>query len=177
MADDYLRKLGHGYGNGFWGEKMEDVFRLALSGTEKIVHSSSTMLYGALDNDDMFMYMGGLATAIRNIDGTEKSPELVITNTRDPGKPEMTSIDKFIGTEFRSRYMNPTWIDGMKKEGYAGAGEMRSFVEYLWGWDATVSETVTDQMWKESFDVYVEDKHNLGMKEFFEQSRRTPIRT
>ncbi len=61
MADDYIRKLGHGYGNGFWGEPMEDVFRLALSGTEKIVHSSSTMLYGALDNDDMFMYMGGLA--------------------------------------------------------------------------------------------------------------------
>jgi cobaltochelatase CobN len=169
MADDYLRKLGHGYGNGFWGEKMEDVFRLALSGTEKIVHSSSTMLYGALDNDDMFMYMGGLATAIRNIDGTEKSPELVITNTRDPGNPEMTSIDKFIGTEFRSRYMNPTWIEGMKKEGYAGAGEMRSFVEYLWGWDATVTETVTDRMWKESFDVYVADKNNLGMKEFFEQ--------
>jgi cobaltochelatase CobN len=65
--------------------------------------------------------------------------------------------------------MNPTWIEGMKKEGYAGAGEMRSFVEYLWGWDATVTETVTDQMWKESFDVYVADKHNLGMKEFFEQ--------
>ena len=71
MADDYIRKLGHGYGNGFWGEPMEDVFRLALSGTEKVVHSSSTMLYGALDNDDMFMYMGGLATAIRNIDGEE----------------------------------------------------------------------------------------------------------
>ena len=28
----------------------------------------------------------------------------------------MTSIDKFIGTEFRSRYINPTWIEGMKKE-------------------------------------------------------------
>ena len=81
----------------------------------------------------------------------------------------MTSIDKFIGTEFRSRYVNPTWIEGMKKEGYAGAGEMRAFVEYLWGWDATVTETVDDQMWKETFDVYVEDKHNLGMKEFFEQ--------
>ena len=81
----------------------------------------------------------------------------------------MTSIDKFIGTEFRSRYVNPTWIEGMKKEGYAGAGEMRSFVEYLWGWDATVTETVDDAKWKETFDVYVEDKHNLGMKEFFEQ--------
>ena len=170
MADDYLRKLGHGYGNGFWGESMEDVFRLALSGTEKIVQSSSTMLYGALDNDDMFMYMGGLATAIRNIDGTDKSPELVITNTRDPGKPEMTSIDRFLGTEFRSRYVNPTWIEGMKKEGYAGAGEMRQFVEYLWGWDATVTETVDDVMWQETFGVYVEDKHQLGMQQFFEKS-------
>ena len=170
MADDYLRKLGHGYGNGFWGESMEDVFRLALSGTEKIVHSSSTMLYGALDNDDMFMYMGGLATAIRNIDGTATGPEMVVTNTRDPGRPEMTSIDKFIGSEFRSRYVNPTWIEGMKKEGYAGAGEMRSFVEYLWGWDATASETVTDGMWKEAFDVYVEDKHKMGMLEFFDKN-------
>ncbi|MGE3707782.1 MAG: cobaltochelatase subunit CobN, partial [Vicinamibacterales bacterium] len=115
MADDYLRKLGHGFGNGFWGEPMQDVFRLALSGTEKIVHSSSTSLYGALDNDDFYMYMGGLATAVRNLDG--KTPEMVVTNTRDPGRPEMTSIDKFIGTEFRSRYVNPTWIEGMKKEG------------------------------------------------------------
>lgn len=166
FADNYIRKLGHGYGNGFWGEPMADVFRLALSGTEKVVHSSSTMLYGALDNDDMFMYMGGLAAAIRNVDG--KSPEMVVTNTRDPGKPEMTSLDKFIGTEFRSRYVNPTWIEGMKKEGYAGAGEMRSFVEYLWGWNATVPELVDNAMWQETFGVYVEDKHHLGLKEFFE---------
>jgi cobaltochelatase CobN len=166
MADDYIRKLGHGYGNGFWGEPMQDVFRLALSGTDKVVHSSSTMLYGALDNDDMFMYMGGLSAAIRNIDG--KSPELVITNTRDPGRPEMTSIDKFIGTEFRSRYINPTWIEGMKKEGYAGAGAMREFVEYLWGWDATAPETVDDAMWQEAFDVYVQDKHKLDLEKFFE---------
>ena len=166
MADEYLSKMGHGFGNGFWGEPMEDVFRMALSGTEKVVHSSSTMLYGALDNDDFFMYMGGLAAAIRNLDG--ESPDLVVTNTRDPGRSEMTSLDKFIGTEFRSRYVNPTWIEGMKDEGYAGAGEMRAFVEYLWGWDATMPEVVDDAMWQESFDVYVEDKHSLGMKAFFE---------
>lgn len=168
MADDYIHKLGHGYGNGFWGEAMPDVFRLALSGTNKVVHSSSTMLYGALDNDDMFMYVGGLASAIRRIDG--RSPELVVTNTRDPGHPEMTSMDKFLGTEFRSRYINPTWIAGMKKEGYAGAGAMREFVEYLWGWNATVPELVDGAMWKETFDVYVQDKRKLGMKAFFEKS-------
>ena len=166
MADEYLSKMGHGYGNGFWGEPMEDVFRMTLSGTEQVVHSSSTMLYGALDNDDFYVYMGGLAAAIRSIDGD--SPELVVTNTRDPGNPEMTSIDKFLGTEFRSRHVNPTWIEGMQREGYAGAGEMRAFVEYLWGWDATVPETVDDAMWQESFEVYVEDKHDLDMKAFFD---------
>ena len=167
MADEYLSKMGHGYGNGFWGEPMEDVFRLALSGTEKVVHSSSTMLYGALDNDDFFMYMGGLAAAVRSIDG--ESPQMVVTNTRDPGQPEMTGIDKFLGAEFRTRYVNPTWIEGMQREGYAGAGEMRAFVEYLWGWDATVPETVDDAMWQESFAVYVEDRHDLDLKAFFDE--------
>jgi len=167
MADDYIRKMGHGFGNGFWGESMEDVFRLALSGTDKVVHSSSTSLYGALDNDDMFMYMGGLTTAIRNLDG--KDPELLITNTRDPGKPRMSTMDEFIGNEFRSRYMNPTWIQGMQKEGYAGAGAMREFVEYMWGWDATASSVIDDSMWKETFETYVEDKQKLGMKKFFEE--------
>ena len=54
------------------------------------------------------------------------------------------------------------------KEGYAGAGEMRAFTEYLWGWDATAPEVIDDAKWKETFDVYVEDKHNLGMEQFFE---------
>jgi cobaltochelatase CobN len=166
FANDYIRKMGHGYGNGFWGEDMEDAFRLALSGTQTVVHSSSTALYGALDNDDMFMYMGGLASAIRSLDG--KNPETLITDTRDPSKPQMTGLGKFIGREFRSRYVNPTWIKGMQKEGYAGAAEMRAFVEYLWGWDATVPGTVDDAMWQETFATYVEDKDELGMKAFFE---------
>jgi cobaltochelatase CobN len=166
MGDDYIRKMGHGFGNGFWGEPMEEVFRMALSGTEKVVHSSSTSLYGALDNDDFFMYMGGLASAVRNVDG--KSPELVVTNTRDPANPKMSTIDQFIGSEFRSRYVNPIWIEGMKKEGYAGAGAMREFVEYLWGWDATADQTVDEAMWQETFDVYVKDKHALDLKRFFD---------
>ncbi len=168
FANDYMRKMGHGYGNGFWGEPMEDVFRLALAGTEKIVHSSSTMLYGGLDNDDMYMYMGGLASAVRSIDGS--SPELLITNTRDPGKPEMMTATKFVGQEFRSRYVNPEWIQGMQREGYAGAGEMRAFTEYLWGWNATTSDVVEEGMWKEVFDVYVEDSLKQNMKQFFENN-------
>ncbi|MFQ5956281.1 MAG: cobaltochelatase subunit CobN [Candidatus Brocadiales bacterium] len=166
IVDDYFRKLGYGYGNGFWGEPMEDVFRLALSGTEKVVHSNSTVLYGTLDNDDFFMYAGGLVAAVRHLDG--KSPELMITNIKDPSRPEMTSIHKMMGLEFRSRYTNPRWIEGMKKEGYEGARQMRNFVEYLWGWQVTVPKTVDAWKWQDVFEVYVKDKYKMDLKTFFE---------
>jgi len=168
MVNDYINKMGHGFGNGFWGEPMQDVFKLALAGVDKVVHSSSTMLYGALDNDDFFMYMGGLAAAIKTVDGD--APDLLVTNTRNPSQPEMSSIDKFIGMEFNTRYINPTWIRGMQAEGYAGARNMVEFVEYMWGWDATVSETIDDNMWQQSFAVYVQDKYELGMEEFFDDN-------
>jgi len=58
----------------------------------------------------------------------------------------------------------------MKKEGYAGAGEMRQFVEYLWGWDAVTPELIDDSMWKDTFDTYVEDKQKLGLKDFFDKN-------
>jgi cobaltochelatase CobN len=166
FANDYIRKMGYGYGNGYWGQAMPDVFRMALSGTDTVVHSNSTALYGALDNDDMYMYMGGLVSAIRNVDG--KDPETLVTDSRDPGNPRMVTLNEFIGKEFRSRYINPTWIKGMQKEGYAGAGAMREFVEYLWGWNATVKSAVDDQMWRETYETYVEDKDHLGMKQYFE---------
>lgn len=166
MANDYINKMGHGFGNGFWGEPMQDVFRLALDGVEKVVHSSSTTLYGGLDNDDFFMYMGGLAGAVRTVSG--ENPELVVTNTRDPADPEMSSLDKFLATDLQTRYFNPRWIEGMQTEGYAGARTMVEFVEYLWGWDATVNDVVDDRMWQETFEVYVQDKHDMNMKEFFE---------
>lgn len=168
MVNDYINKMGHGFGNGYWGEPMQDVFKLALEDVEKVVHSSSTMLYGALDNDDFFMYMGGLAAAIEEVDGN--SPELLVTNTRNPSRPEMSSIDKFIGMEFNSRYVNPNWIQGMQAEGYAGARTMVEFVEYLWGWDATVTDVIDDRMWQESFEVYVQDKHELDMDAFFDNN-------
>src|SRR5690606_9093487 len=57
----------------------------------------------------------------------------------------------------------------MQSEGYAGAGAMREFVEYMWGWDATVTEVIDDAMWQETYEVYVEDRHALGMREFFDE--------
>ena len=166
MADDYMSKMGHGFGNGFWGEPMEDVFRLALRAPRKSCTEFDDALRRARQRRLLHVH-GRPRERGAHVDGEDaRARRHQHARSR---KPEMSSIDEFIGTEFRSRYVNPTWIEGMKKEGYAGAGAMREFVEYMWGWDATVTETVDDAMWQETFDVYVEDKHELGMKQFFDE--------
>lgn len=170
VADEYLKRMSYGYGNGLWGEPMEDVYKMTLSGARMVVHSRSTNLYGTVDNDDFFMYAGGLAAAIRELDG--KSPELVITNIMNPAKPEMTPIDRMMGMELRSRYWNPEWIEGMKKEGFEGANMMAEFVENMWGWQVTVPETMDTARWEETFEVYIEDKYGMDLKEFF--SKKNP---
>ncbi|MFN3531363.1 MAG: cobaltochelatase subunit CobN [Candidatus Brocadia sp.] len=165
VADEYLKRMSYGYGNGLWGEPMEDVYKMVLSGTKMVVHSRSTNLYGTLDNDDFFMYAGGLAAAIRELDG--KSPELAVTNMMNPARPEMTTIDRMMGMELRSRYWNPKWIEGMKKEGFEGANKMSEFVENMWGWQVTVPETIDAARWEQTFEVYIEDKYKMDLKEFF----------
>jgi cobaltochelatase CobN len=167
ITNDYFQKMGHGFGNGSWGESMEDAFRLTLSGTEKIVHSRTSTLYGTLDNDDFFMYAGGLAQAVRSLDG--KSPELLVADLQSLGKERLTPIAEFMGQEFRSRSTNPLWIEGMMKEGYAGAHEMRSQLENLWGWQVTLPESVGQDKWDQAYRTYVEDQHSLGLKEWFTQ--------
>ena len=167
VADEYLKRMSCGYGNGLWGEPMEEVYKMVLSGTSMVIHSRSTNVYGTLDNDDFFMYAGGLAAAIRKLDG--KSPHLVITNIMNPAKPEMTPIDRMMGMELRSRYWNPQWIDGMKKEGFEGANKMSEFVENMWGWQVTVPEAMDFSRWEQTFEVYIEDKYGMDLKGFFDQ--------
>lgn len=167
VAEDYFRHMSYGYGNGVWGEPMEDVFKMTLSGIEMVLHSRSTNLYGTLDNDDFFMYAGGLVAAVRELDG--RSPELFVTNIMNPARPEMTAIDRMMGMELRSRYWNPEWIKGMKKEGFEGANKMADLVENMWGWQVTMPETIDAARWQQTFEVYVEDKYGMELKEFFNE--------
>ncbi len=130
------------------------------------LHSRSSNIFGLLDNDDMFQYLGGLSMAVRLESGT--TPATLISKQQKPGRIHVEDVGLTLGREMRSRYLNPKWIEGMKKEGYAGAGQMAHFEEYLWGWNMTNPDKVDDTKWQQAYEVYVEDKYELDMKEFFD---------
>ncbi|AEB08237.1 cobaltochelatase subunit CobN [Desulfobacca acetoxidans] len=183
LADIYLRQMSHVYGQGFWGDKIENLdkntrkaedisltlFKSALSGTKMAVHSRSSNLICTLDSDDFYGELGGMAMTIRALDG--KTPETYVTNMSNPVSPKQETLEKVMGTEMRSRYLNPKWIKAMMKEGYAGARFVDKVIENLWGWQVTVPEAVDAAKWNEMYETYVLDKNGLDIKKMFKDAQ------
>ncbi len=166
LADLYINRMGYTYGEDGWGVPNADLFRQNLAEVDGAVHSRSTNLYGVLDTDDCFQHLGGLALAVRSITG--ETPDLYITNLRNPNDPKTETLKSFLRRELNARYFNPKWIEGMMEHGYAGARYMdHKFLENLWGWDVVTPDLITGDMWNQVYDVYVQDKYDLGMNDFF----------
>ncbi|HHL38900.1 MAG TPA: cobaltochelatase subunit CobN [Deltaproteobacteria bacterium] len=164
IADIYERRMGFVFGGGRWGGKAGRLLAAQLADVDVAVHSRSSSLYGLLDNDDMFQYLGGLAAAVRRRAG--RAPETLVTSQLRPGAVEVEELSRVMGRELRSRNLNPRWIEGMKGEDYAGAGAMADFVENLWGWQVTTPEEVDASLWRQVFEVYVRDSRGLDIEGF-----------
>lgn len=170
LAELYIRRMGNGYGKGYWGESMEKEYKAALSGVESVIHSRSSSVYMSLDNDDFFAYAGAIAMGVRYVDKTQKSPDVMVADLHTKGNEQIKSLEKYMGQELRSRYFNPEYIKEMKKEGYSGARHIMQGVEFLWGWQVVYPEVVNDEKWQEFYDVWLKDKYDLGTDEFWEQN-------
>ncbi len=168
LAEYFINRMGFAYGEDVWGIEASDIFRLNLKDVKVAVHSDTSNLYGVLDNDDYFQFLGGIALAVRHLTG--ETPDTFVFNLRNPDKPEVQTLSEFLVTELYTRYFNPKWIEGMMEHDYAGAREMMKVIEYLWGWEVTMPDLISDEMWNKFYDIYVQDKYNLGLKEFFEKN-------
>ena len=138
-----------------------------LRGTEGAVLSRSSSVYGMLTTDDPFQYLGGIALAVRHLDG--KAPELYISNLRGQGSGKVEGAAQFLAKELATRQFHPGYIQGLMKEGYAGTLQVLDATNNFWGWTAVAREIVRDDQWQEMMDVYVRDKHQLGLADWFEK--------
>lgn len=171
IADLYLSRMGYFYGsdNSRWGQKVKnvDLYAKQLSGTDVAVFSRSSNVYGMISSDDPFEYFGSLALAIRNLDGA--SPEMVISNLRDADNPKAEAAAEFLAKELRSRNFHKRWVEEMMKEGYSGAVSLSSHLSNFWGWQVVDPNVVREDQWQEFYEVYVNDKLELNISEWFEQ--------
>lgn len=171
VAKVYLSRLQYAYGTdmGDWGKKLDGInlFAENLKGVQAAALSRTSNLYGMLTTDDPFQYLGGISLAVRSLTG--KSPELYISNLREADNPKAETAAQFLARELRTRQFHPGWIEGLKKEGYSGTTEMLDAINNFWGWQVTAPDIVRHDQWQEFVEVYVRDKHKLGMQAYFEE--------
>jgi cobaltochelatase CobN len=176
LAQLYLSRMQYAYGpdESTWGSlptansdgKALNLYAEHLRGTEGAVLSRSSNLYGMLTTDDPFQYLGGIALAVRHLDG--KAPQLYISNLRGSGSGKVEGAAQFLSKELATRQFHPGYIKGLMAEGYAGTLQVLDATNNFWGWTAVAREIVRDDQWQEMADVYVRDKHQLGLKRWFE---------
>ncbi|HPA13697.1 MAG TPA: cobaltochelatase subunit CobN [Desulfobacterales bacterium] len=165
ISNIYLNRTHFAVGQGKWAVPVKAAFTENLRAVDIAVHSRSSNVIGIIDTDDFFTYLGGMSLAVKNVKG--EAPDTMVTMHRRKDELMVEDVGKTIGRELRTRYLNPQWMEGMKRDNYAGARQMSDFVENLWGWQVTVRDAVDAAKWKQIFDVYVEDKYGMDLKAFF----------
>ncbi|WP_407281920.1 cobaltochelatase subunit CobN [Methanolobus sp. WCC1] len=167
LADLFLSRMSNIYGAEVWGDNYEDVFKLNLADVDVAMHSDSSNLYGLIDNDDVYQYLGGLGLAIRSLGG---DVSLFIADYTSVDNPEVITLEEAFSRELAARYLNPNWVNGMMEFDYAGARELMKTVEYMWGWEATTPDLVTDSDWDKIYETYIQDSQNIGVDDFLKEN-------
>lgn len=175
LGQAYLTRMGHAYGMDAQGQPAHEGLKIALTSITNTYHGRASNLYGLMDNNDAFDYLGGLSLATETVTG--KRPTARILNHTDPDNLSDDPLETALLMELRGRYLNPAWIRPLMQHGYAGARTMgQEFMENLWGWQVTRPDIIKDWAWDEVKKVYMDDSLQLGLKPFLEHKHNAQVK-
>lgn len=175
LGQAYLRRMGHAYALDAQGEPAHKMLSVALEGIANTYHGRASNLYGLMDNNDAFDYLGGLSLATEVVTGHR--PQARILNHANPAQLSDDPLETALLMEMRGRYLNPAWIKPLMAHGYAGARTMgQEFMENLWGWQVTRPDIIKDWAWEEVKRVYIDDSLGLGLNQFLAQGHNAQVK-
>ncbi len=137
---------GYGYGKDSYGKEAKNTFRTQLSRMDLTVKNQDSRELDILCSDDFNAYHGGMNAAVLAASG--KQPTSYSGDSSNPNNPIIRSTDEETRFIFRSRVLNPKWIDAMMQHGYKGAGDLSRLVDICFQWDAT-SDVMDNWMYEE----------------------------
>ncbi|MGB5972053.1 MAG: cobaltochelatase subunit CobN, partial [Nodosilinea sp.] len=154
LARAYLNWSGYAYGRDAQGHAMPEAFEQRLRHLQVVLHNQDNREHDLLDSDDYYQFQGGMTVAARTLQGEQ--PAAYFGDNAVTAKPKVRSLAAEIAKVYRSRVVNPKWIEGVMRHGYKGAFEMAATVDYLFAYDAT-TRCVADHMYEGVAEAYVLD--------------------
>ncbi|WP_207531676.1 cobaltochelatase subunit CobN [Desertivirga arenae] len=164
FAQTYINWGGYAYSSSVSGADARNEFKQRLSGVEVALHNQDNREHDIFDSDDYLQFHGGMIASIRSLTGHR--PRAYFGDSQDPSRAVVRDIREEALRVFRSRVVNPKWLESIKKHGYKGGLELTATVDYLFGYDAT-AQVADDWMYEKVAETYALDKDMQG---FFEQN-------
>jgi cobaltochelatase CobN len=154
LGEAYITYTAHAYGQGSYGEKRPQAFRRLLSRMEVTVKNEDSREYDMMSCTDFYNYYGGLIAAVSAVRGT--MPFALVGDSSDPRRVVLRTTHEEAKHVLRSRLLNPKWLEGLKRHGYKGAGDISKVMDIIIGWDAT-AEVMEDWMYERVASKYALD--------------------
>ncbi|MCK9224298.1 MAG: cobaltochelatase subunit CobN [Candidatus Muirbacterium halophilum] len=167
IADLYIKNMGAIYTKENWGMYKTGLFESSASGTDTISFGRSTNSWGPLSLDHVYEFMGGVSSAMTKITG--KEPDALFTDVRNKSNSNIQSVDEAIWTESRTTILNPKWIKSLQKGSASSANQFSEIFRNTYGWNSLRPSAIDNELWDNFHSVYIEDKYNLKIQEFFEK--------
>jgi cobaltochelatase CobN len=156
LADVYTTWGAHAYGRKFRGEKVPELFKEQFAQLDVTVKNRVSREFDILDVDDDYIFLGGMNACVKAYGNKDPVSLSVRHQIRKMLKPSPCEEIRFI---FRSRVLNPRWIDGLKPHGFRGVQEVMNTIEYTFGWDVT-SDAVDDWEYQAAAEHFLFDEEN-----------------
>ncbi|HZQ37157.1 MAG TPA: cobaltochelatase subunit CobN, partial [Dehalococcoidia bacterium] len=122
------------------------------------------------DSDDYLQFHGGMIATIRALTG--RAPRKYFGDSADPRRARVRDLKEEALRVFRTRVVNPKWLESIRRHGYKGGLELAATVDYLFGYDAT-ADVVDDWMYATLTDSYVLDAEQ---RDFLRESNPWALR-
>ncbi|WP_459931466.1 cobaltochelatase subunit CobN [Desulfosporosinus burensis] len=157
LVDTYLTRSAYIYGTDkdgtpVYGQAAKDTFESVLKNVQATVQVRDST-YGALDNDDVAQYLGGLTLAAKWASG--KDVDAYIANTRlGVDNLKIQTLREFVSQELDSRLLNPKFVEAMLKEGYAGSATLAKWIGNVFLIAATTG-AISDNAWHDLAATYI----------------------
>ncbi|GGR19637.1 cobaltochelatase subunit CobN [Deinococcus ruber] len=135
FARAFLEWGGYAYTRAESGTEAKEVFASRLRSVQVALHNQDNREHDIFDSDDYLQFHGGMIATIRSLTGVQ--PATYFGDTSRPERAAVRDLKEETLRVYRSRVVNPKWLDGIRRHGYKGGLELAATVDYLFGYDAT----------------------------------------
>jgi cobaltochelatase CobN len=135
FATVFVEWGGYAYGRDTDGADARDVFVERLRTIEVALHNQDNREHDIFDSDDYYQFHGGMIATVRSLTG--RQPKTYFGDSSRPDAPKVRDLREEALRVYRSRVVNPKWLESMRRHGYKGGLELAATVDYVFGFDAT----------------------------------------